>query len=144
MAQLAVLIGGSLLIATSQASDVVDRSIPQGFLSKYMSSEAAFAPRAAVPASRTVVFSGEDYASMDGPALAAAIDGKRKELFDMRLENRQGRQKTTFKSNVVRNLKKDIARMMPFLEAKQASGSPNVALREQAKGRRARKEKVEA
>ena len=56
----------------------------------------------------------------------------------------QGRQKTTFKSNVVRNLKKDIARMMPFLEAKQASGSPNVALREQAKGRRARKEKVEA
>ena len=46
--------------------------------------------------------------------------------------------------NVVRNLKKDIARMMPFLEAKQASGSPNVALREQAKGRRARKEKVEA
>ena len=119
---------------------------------------------------------------MDGPALAAAIDGKRKELFDMRLENRQGRsafksnvvrnlskhrarrrssrrgeqrnvttarrtprhkthhasitagqgrQKTTFKSNVVRNLKKDIARMMPFLEAKQASGSPNVALREQ-------------
>ena len=56
----------------------------------------------------------------------------------------QGRQKTTFKSNVVRNLKKDIARMMPFLEAKQASGSPNVALREQAKGRRACKEKVEA
>ena len=47
----------------------------------------------------------------------------------------------------MRNLKKDIARMMPFLEAKQASGSPNVALREQAKGRRARKdskEKVEA
>ena len=97
-----------------------------------------------MPATRTVVFSGEDYASMDGPALAAAIDSKRKELFDMRLENRQGRQKTTFKSNVVRNLKKDIARMMPFLEAKQASGSPNVALREQAKGRRARKEKVEA
>ena len=44
----------------------------------------------------------------------------------------------------MRNLKKDIARMMPFLEAKQASGSPNVALREQAKGRRARKEKVES
>ena len=44
----------------------------------------------------------------------------------------------------MRNLKKDIARMMPFLEAKQASGSPNVALREQAKNRRARKEKVEA
>ena len=109
-----------------------------------LGSAAAFAPRAAVPATRTVVFAGEDYASMDGPALAAAIDGKRKELFDMRLENRQGRQKTTFKSNVVRNLKKDIARMMPFLEAKQASGCPNVALREQAKGRRARKEKVEA
>ena len=108
-----------------------------------LGSAAAFAPRAA-PATRTVVFAGEDYTSMDGPALAAAIDGKRKELFDMRLENRQGRQKTTFKSNVVRNLKKDIARMMPFLEAKQASGSPNVALREQAKGRRARKEKVEA
>ena len=108
-----------------------------------LGSAAAFAPRAA-PAARTVVFAGEDYASMDGPALAAAIDGKRKELFDMRLENRQGRQKTTFKSNVVRNLKKDIARMMPVLEAKQASGSPNVALREQAKGRRARKEKVEA
>ena len=109
-----------------------------------LGSVAAFAPRAAPMATRTVVFAGEDYASMDGPALAAAIDGKRKELFDMRLENRQGRQKTTFKSNVVRNLKKDIARMMPFLEAKQASGSPNVALREQAKGRRARKEKVEA
>ena len=109
-----------------------------------LGSAAAFAPRAAPMATRTVVFAGEDYASMDGPALAAAIDGKRKELFDMRLENRQGRQKTTFKSNVVRNLKKDIARMMPFLEAKQASGSPNVALREQAKGRRARKEKVEA
>merc|ERR1719352_1833332 len=109
-----------------------------------MSSGTAFATRAAVPAMRTAVFSGEDYAvfsgedyaSMDGPALAAAIDGKRKELFDMRLENRQGRQKTTFKSNVVRNLKKDIARMMPFLEAKQASGSPNVALREQAQARR--------
>ena len=109
-----------------------------------LGSAAAFAPRAAPAATRTVVFAGEDYASMDGPALAAAIDGKRKELFDMRLENRQGRQKTTFKSNVVRNLKKDIARMMPFLEAKQASGSPNVALREQAKGRRARKEKVDA
>ena len=51
----------------------------------------------------------------------------------VRRESRQGRQKTTFKSNVVRDLKKDIARMMPFLEAKQASGSPNVALREQAK-----------
>ena len=37
---------------------------------------------------KEVVFAGEDYASMDGPALAAAIDGKRKELFDMRLENR--------------------------------------------------------
>ena len=50
---------------------------------------AAFAPRAR-PATRpvAVVFAGEDYASMDGPALAAAIDGKRKELFDMRLENR--------------------------------------------------------
>ena len=50
---------------------------------------AAFAPRA-TPATRpvAVVFAGEDYASMDGPALAAAIDGKRKELFDMRLENR--------------------------------------------------------
>ena len=36
------------------------------------------------------VFAGEDYASMDGPALAAAIDGKRKELFDMRVENRPG------------------------------------------------------
>ena len=107
-----------------------------------LGSATAFAPRAAPMATRTVVFAGEDYASMDGPALAAAIDGKRKELFDMRLENRQGRQKTTFKSNVVRNLKKDIARMMPFLEAKQASGSPNVALREQAKGRRARKETV--
>ena len=85
-----------------------------------LGSAAAFSPRAAPMATRTVVFAGEDYASMDGPALAAAIDGKRKELFDMRLENRQGRQKTTFKSNVVRNLKKDIARMMPFLEAKQA------------------------
>ena len=53
-----------------------------------LGSAAAFAPRAAVPATRTVVFAGEDYASMDGPALAAAIDGKRKELFDMRLENR--------------------------------------------------------
>ena len=109
-----------------------------------LGSAAAFAPRAAPMATRPVVFAGAAYASMDGPALAAAIDGKRKELFDMRLENRQGRQKTTFKSNVVRNLKKDIARMMPFLEAKQASGSPNVALREQAQGRRARKEKVEA
>ena len=50
---------------------------------------AAFAPSAR-PATRpvAVVFAGEDYASMDGPALAAAIDGKRKELFDMRLENR--------------------------------------------------------
>ena len=50
---------------------------------------AAFAPSAR-PATRPVadVFAGEDYASMDGPALAAAIDGKRKELFDMRLENR--------------------------------------------------------
>jgi len=132
MAQLAVIIGGLLLIAPSQASDVVDRSTPQAFLSKYMSSGAAFAPRA----TRTAVFSGEDYASMDGPALAAAIDGKRKELFDMRLENRQGRQKATFKSNVVRNLKKDIARMMPFLEAKQASSNPNMVLREQAQGRR--------
>ena len=53
-----------------------------------LGSAAAFSPRAAVPAARTVVFAGEDYASMDGPALAAAIDGKRKELFDMRLENR--------------------------------------------------------
>ena len=66
-----------------------------------------------MPATRTVVFSGEDYASMDGPALAAAIDGKRKELFDMRLENRQGRQKATFKSNIVRNLKKEIVRIIP-------------------------------
>jgi len=50
---------------------------------------AAFAPRAAAPSTRPVArFAGEDYASMDGPALAAAIDGKRKELFDMRLENR--------------------------------------------------------
>ena len=50
---------------------------------------AAFAPRGAAPATRPVArFAGEDYASMDGPALAAAIDGKRKELFDMRLENR--------------------------------------------------------
>ena len=48
---------------------------------------AAFAPRAA-PATRQVAVFAEDYASMDGPALAAAIDGKRKELFDMRLENR--------------------------------------------------------
>ena len=53
-----------------------------------LGSAAAFAPRAAPMATRTVVFAGEDYASMDGPALAAAIDGKRKELFDMRLENR--------------------------------------------------------
>ena len=110
---------------------------------------AAFAPRApgsAATRKRKESSTGEDYAShgRPGPRESAAIDGKRKELFDMRLENRQGRQKTTFKSNVVRNLKKDIARMMPFLEAKQASGSPNVALREQAKGRRARKEKVGA
>ena len=49
---------------------------------------AAFAPSVR-PATRPVArFAGEDYASMDGPALAAAIDGKRKELFDMRLENR--------------------------------------------------------
>ena len=53
-----------------------------------LGSAAAFAPSAAPAAARTVVFAGEDYASMDGPALAAAIDGKRKELFDMRLENR--------------------------------------------------------
>jgi hypothetical protein len=105
MAQLAVFIAGLLLIAASQASDVVDRSKPQGFLSKYMSSGASFAPRAALPATRTVVFSGEDYASMDGP--------------DMRLANRQG-----------------IARMMPFLESKQVSSSPNVVLREQAQARR--------
>ena len=98
-----------------------------------LGSAAAFAPRAA-PMTTTVVFAeaSADYASMDGPALAASIDGKRKELFDLRLENRQGRQKTTFKSNVVKNLKRDIARMMPFLEAKQASSSPNGALREQA------------
>ena len=49
---------------------------------------AAFAPRAAPSTRPVAVFAGEDYASMDGPALAAAIDGKRKELFDMRLENR--------------------------------------------------------
>ena len=105
-----------------------------------LGSAAAFAPRAA-PMTTTVVFAeaSADYASMDGPALAASIDGKRKELFDLRLENRQGRQKTTFKSNVVKNLKRDIARMMPFLEAKQASSSPNGALREQAQGRRAKK-----
>jgi len=36
MAQLPVLIAELLLIAASQASDVVDRSTPQGFLSKYM------------------------------------------------------------------------------------------------------------
>merc|ERR1719247_3306617 len=41
-----------------------------------------------------------------------------------------------FASNVVRNLKRDIARMMPFLEAKQASSSPNMVLREQAQARR--------
>ena len=49
---------------------------------------AAFAPSARTTRPVAVVFAGEDYASMDGPALAAAIDGKRKELFDMRLENR--------------------------------------------------------
>ena len=90
---------------------------------------------AAVPGSTPASDAGGALGQRGGPALAAAIDGKRKELFDMRLENRQGRQKTTFKSNVVRNLKKDIARMMPFLEAKQASGSPNMALRRSAPAR---------
>ena len=87
----------------------------------------------------------------DAIAVARAPSQKSERVNQRRLKTHhasinagQGRQKTTFKSNVVRNLKKDIARMMPFLEAKQASGSPNVALREQAKGRRARKEKVEA
>merc|ERR1719271_400504 len=54
MAQLTVPIAGLLLTVVSQASDVVDRSTPKGFLSKYMSSGADFAHRAAVPATRTV------------------------------------------------------------------------------------------
>jgi cytochrome P450 len=46
MAQLVVLIAGLLLIEGTQASgDEVDTSTPRGFLSKFMSSGAAFAPR---------------------------------------------------------------------------------------------------
>jgi len=41
MAQLAVVMAGLLLVAETQASDIADRSIPQGFLSKYMSSESS-------------------------------------------------------------------------------------------------------
>ena len=38
MAQVVVLMAGLLLIAESQASDLADRSKPQGFLSKYVPS----------------------------------------------------------------------------------------------------------
>ena len=38
MAQFVVLMAGLLLIAESQASDLADRSKPQGFLSKYVPS----------------------------------------------------------------------------------------------------------
>ena len=57
MAQLAVLIAGSLLIVESQASDVAeaDPSAVQGFLSKYMMAATQRAPTSTEGASRYMI-----------------------------------------------------------------------------------------
>lgn len=66
-----------------------------------------------------------DYEAMDVDALEKEIEGARRKLFDMRLEKRQQSKRANFKSSDVRKLKGDVARMMPFYEAKLGGPSPS-------------------
>lgn len=111
---------------------------------------AAFAP--SVPAARApvAVFAEKvDYASMDVDSLEKEIETNRRRLLDLRLEKRQQSKRANFKSSEVRELKANVARIMPFYEAKLGedvkAGGPMDSKRSMAKERQAKKdEKVEA